>query len=286
LRTNPTVSVSSACSPAAERDLARERVERREQPVLDEHVGRPAHAAQHRRLARVRVADERRPELRLAPRPLHLARALHAGEPVLQHADAVADQPAVRLELRLAGAAHADAAAELLEVRPHARQPRQHVLQLRELHLELGLVRPRARGEDVEDQLGPVHHAHADRLLDVLPLRGAQLVVEQHERRVERARLVAQLVELPLAEVRGRMGAVELLRERAHDVGAGRVGQARELLEVLLDVVAVRGALEGGADEHDTLGRRGDGDQVAGDRDDSCEGGLEARAASARRRGW
>jgi hypothetical protein len=181
----------------------------------------------------------------------------------------VADQPAVRLELRLAGAAHADAAAELLEVRPHARQPRQHVLQLRELHLELGLVRPRARGEDVEDQLGPVHHPDADRLLHVLPLRGAQLVVEQDERRVEVARLVAQLVELALAEVGGRVRAVELLGERAHDVGAGGVRQAGELLEVLLDAVAVGGALEGGAHEHDALGGRGDGDQVACDRDDS-----------------
>jgi hypothetical protein len=48
-------------------DLARERVERGEQPVLDEHVARPAQPAQHRRLAGVRVAHERGAELGLPP---------------------------------------------------------------------------------------------------------------------------------------------------------------------------------------------------------------------------
>ena len=42
------------------------------------------------------------------------------------------------------------------EVRPHARETRQHVLELRQLHLEPGLARARAAGEDVEDELAPV----------------------------------------------------------------------------------------------------------------------------------
>ena len=59
--------------------------------------------------------------------------------------DAASCEAAVGLELRLAGAARADAAAEALEVLPHPAHPRQVVLELRELDLELSLgARPRA----------------------------------------------------------------------------------------------------------------------------------------------
>jgi len=41
---------------------------------------------------------------------------------------------------------------------------------------------------------------------------------------------------------------------------------------VLRDLVAVGRALEGGAHEHGALGGRGEGDQVAGDRDGPLDG--------------
>ena len=55
-------------------------------------------------------------------------------------------EPAVGLELRLARAARADAAAEPLEVLPHAAHARQVVLELRELDLELALGARRRAG--------------------------------------------------------------------------------------------------------------------------------------------
>ena len=64
--------------------------------------------------------------------------------------------PAVALELRLTRAARADAAAEPLEVLPHAAHARQVVLELRELDLELALGADGVLGEDVEDQLRAV----------------------------------------------------------------------------------------------------------------------------------
>ncbi len=76
----------------------------------------------------------------------------------------------VGLDLRLARSPQADAASDTGEVGPHAGQPRQQVSQLRQLHLHLGLVGPGPCGEDVENQLGPVHQAHLEGVLQILPL--------------------------------------------------------------------------------------------------------------------
>jgi hypothetical protein len=181
----------------------------------------------------------------------------------------VVDEAPVGLELRLAGAPHADAATELLEVRPHAGQARQHVLQLRQLHLHPGLARAGPRGEDVEDQLGAVHDARVDRLLDVLSLRGRQLVVEDDERRVPRRHELAQLLDLALAEVRTGVGAVELLRQAIDHLGAGRVGEPLQLVEMLVHVVLRGRTLERRADEDGALHGLGQRDDVAGDGYDS-----------------
>ena len=139
---NPTVSVSSTCafSPRSTSRVSGSSVANSRSSTKTSLRARQR--AQDRRLAGVRVADERRLELRLratgaasrAPRCTSRSRSL-------QQLDAVVDQPAVGLELRFAGTAHADAAAELLEVGPHARQARQHVLELRELHLHLRFAR-------------------------------------------------------------------------------------------------------------------------------------------------
>ena len=60
------------------------------------------------------------------------------------------------------------------------------------------------------------------------------------------------------------MRPVELLRQLTDDVGARGVGQAAELLEVLVDVVPGQRPLERRPDEERALGRRGEGDDVAG----------------------
>ena len=245
--------------------LARERVERREQAVLDVDVRAPRHAAQDGGLARVRVAHERRlvrPRARLA---LHRAVLLHVREPFLQQLDAVVDQPAVRLELRLARPAHADAAAELLEVRPHPRQPRQRVLQLGELDLHLGFARPRAGGEDVEDELRAIDHARAERLFDVVPLARRELVVEDDQRGVLLADHRLELLQLPLAQIRPGVRALELLRELPDDDGPRRIREALELAQMLVERLARAGPLDGRPHEERPLGRGRDGDQIACD---------------------
>ena len=64
-------------------------------------------------------------------------------------------------------------------------QPRQQVLQLRELDLQLAFARPRAPREDVEDQLRAIDDLAVERLLEVAQLRRRQLVVEDDDVDVE-----------------------------------------------------------------------------------------------------
>jgi hypothetical protein len=148
------------------------------------------------------------------------------------------DQSAVRLDLRFTGPAQTNSAARLLQVRPHARQSGQHVLELRELHLHLRLARARTRREDVENDLGPVHDARPELELDVLPLRRRQLVVEDHQRRADVGDAATQLLQLSLPEIRRRTRTIDQLREFPDDFSARRVGQTRQLLEMLRQEMA------------------------------------------------
>ena len=101
--------------------LSRQWIERREETVFYENILAARKAGQDRGLAGIRVANERRLELALPRLALHDASFLHVAQTLLEKLDAAIDQPAVRLELRLAGTAHADAAAVFLEVGPHSR---------------------------------------------------------------------------------------------------------------------------------------------------------------------
>ena len=74
--------------------------------------------------------------------------------------------------------------------------PREVVLELRELDLELALGAARVLGKDVEDQLRPVDDAGVHGVLEVALLRRSQLVV--HEKRL-RARLAVRVLAAPRA---------------------------------------------------------------------------------------
>ena len=107
--------------------------------------------------------------------------------------------PAVALELRLAGAAGADAAAEALEVLPHAAHPRQVVLELRELDLQLSLGADGVLGEDVEDQLRAIDDARREGVLERPLLGWIELVVDDEDVGAAVGVERLQLLELALA---------------------------------------------------------------------------------------
>ena len=220
-------------------EAARRRVERVEELVLDRDV-RAGERVEERRLADVRVAGER-DRRRLAARALLASRRallLQLLQPAPQLRDAAPRHAAVGLELRLARAARADAAAEPLEVLPHAAHAREVVLELRELDLQLPLGARRVLGEDVEDQLRPVDDACLERVLEVALLRGIELVVDDHALGV---RLARSAPSAPRASPSRRTCAAparaRCCTTRAHRLDAGR---ARELLDLGELLVRIR----------------------------------------------
>jgi hypothetical protein len=160
---------------------------------------------------------------------------------------------------------------------------------LRELDLQLGFARARARREDVENQLGAIHHALAGRILDVLALRRCELVIEDDERCVHLFDERAELVDLPFAEIRRRIRSVDLLRDAADDDRARRIDELLELLEMLVDVMARRCAFSRRANEQCPLERSRERDQIASDTKllRGCpEVNLSFRAQSSSRAEW
>ena len=160
---NPTVSDTSSSRRSGRADPPHERVERHEQRVGGDGRLRPRQQVEQRRLARVGVADQRHrrhrrllaPLAQLQPAPAHLL------DLAARVADALADLAPVGLELRFARAARADAAAQARQPVAAADQPRQQVLQLRQLDLQLALAGPRPPREDVEDELGAIDRPSA-----------------------------------------------------------------------------------------------------------------------------
>ena len=227
--------VGQQVGPAVEPRRARARIQRVEEAVGDADR-RPGERVEQRRLAGVGVADERhlRQVGALALGAHHGARGLDLGQLALQRGDAVAGQAAVGLDLRLAGAPGADArrrrrGAEALEVRPQAAHPREVVLQLRELDLELALGAVGVVGEDVEDDRRAVDDRDAQLALEVALLTRRELVVARDDVGVGGLRGGLDLLDLARAQIGVRVRLVAVLDGLADDRHAGRAQQLAQL---------------------------------------------------------
>ena len=178
------------------------RVEGVEEAVADPHLG-AGKRSQQRRLPGVRIARERdlRQMRTLALGAHHRATGAHAHEPPLERRDPIASQPAVGLDLRLPRPPGSDAAAESFQMRPEAAHPREVVLELGQLDLQLALGTVRVRGKDVEDDRGAVDHRHAERVLEIAFLARRKLVVTGHQVCVDSPDLRLHLLELSRTHV-------------------------------------------------------------------------------------
>ncbi len=107
----------------------------------------------------------------------------------------------------------------------------------------------RARREDVENDFGAIHHAHAEALLELDALYGREALVEEQQRRAGRGQLVFQRFDLALAEVEVRRRGIDPLDGPADHLSAGGIGEAFELFEMLVDVRGIVGAFAWGPDE-------------------------------------
>src|ERR1043166_7674404 len=211
-------------------------IERREELVLGDDPGVRQRVHQ-RRFTRIRIAHERHRGVRHFEPLAALDRAglLNGREALLQLSDPLADTAAIDLELRLAGAARADAAAQARQVRPLARQPRAHVFELRELDLELALIAARALRENIENQLAPVDHAKLERALEVALLRGCQVFVKNDEIGLRFLDGGADLLDLAAADERRGRDLSERLGKSPDDVRAGALGQFLQLVEIVVE---------------------------------------------------
>ena len=164
---------------------AHRRVQGGEQRVIDQDSG-PGQPVEQAGLARVGVArDGHRRHLAAAPLPaLDLPAHRHLGDLAAQLGDARPDPAPVSLDLGFTGPAGADAAAAGhpaaglpgQRLTPAA-QPRQQVLQLRQLDLRLALLAAGVLGEDVQDQRGAVDDLHLHHALQRRSWLGGELAV-------------------------------------------------------------------------------------------------------------
>ncbi len=133
------------------------------------------------------------------------ARAADLVELAAQFRHAVADQPAVGLDLGLAGAAEkAEAAALALQVGPAAHQPAGLIIEMRQLHLQPPLGGGSALPENFQDQPGAVDHLGFQRGFQIALLNRSQARVEHDELCVLHPRGGGDGVNLPLPDQRGR----------------------------------------------------------------------------------
>ena len=219
----------------------------------------------------------------------------------LELVDATDEAAAVDLELGLARAPGADAAAPAgcESLRPCPAQAGQPVAQLGQLDLGLALLAVGVLGEDVEDHRGAVDGGAPEQLLEVELLRRASArrrTRRCRSRRVERD--LAQLVGLALADVGGRVGRSRRCTTRATS-SAPAVSTSRRQLVERRSTSSVCGAVERDADEaRARLAGARSGDEGVGrvasftsaidvdrgdvdDRDaSSCDGGRRARCRS------
>ena len=176
----PTVSVTRIARPSLGRQRADGGVERREQLVGDEHV-RAGEGAHQRRLARVRVPDERDARHLLTPRPSCLRLVVDGGQLRLELGDAVADLAAIELDGGLPRAPQPDAAALALAAAGLA-QPRSHVREPRNLDLQARRSARRVTVEDLDDHARAIEDRRGrGRALEVAELARGQLVVDDDD---------------------------------------------------------------------------------------------------------
>jgi len=130
---------------------------------------------------------------------------------------------------------------------------------LRELDLELAFEAPRPRGEDVEDQLAPVEDLRVEPLGERALLAGAEILVDENDRRPVLLRGRLELLDLSLPDVGRRADLADVLVQGRDRLDASSARQSLELAQRFLgaDRGAVVACVSGvDADEDGALLRR------------------------------
>jgi hypothetical protein len=127
------------------------------------------------------------------------------------------DFPAVRLQLGFTGASRANAAAKLRHFNAVSCQARHHVVQLRQLDLQLAFPGSRVPRKDVEDELRAIDHPPLDNLFDVALLGWTEVVIEQEHVGIDGSGSARNFLEFAGAYQSCRIGAIAPLQDFAND---------------------------------------------------------------------
>src|SRR5439155_16435851 len=155
----------------------------------------------------------------------------------VQVPDPFPDPPALDLDLLLAkttaGPYSPTPTADPAAVGIGADEARQEVMQPGRLDLETTFVGARMLGEDLEDDLGPIHHARLDLELEIALLARAEVLVADHHVELALELQVAQRGDLACADEVRRVHIGAPLHVGADHFGARgprEVGQLDHLL--------------------------------------------------------
>ena len=148
----------------------------------------------------------------------------------------LAGPPPVHLQLGFTGAGAADAARQTGESGILARQPREAVLELGQLHLDLSLPAVGALREDVEDHLGAVDHLQLGGIGDRADLGGGQFVVEDEQVRIHLHGADDEIREFSLADQEPRIHLGPTLDDGIEHLDACGAAEFPQLRDRLLAV--------------------------------------------------
>jgi hypothetical protein len=109
------------------------------------------------------------------------ADAPHPFEIDFELIDSTLDSAPIRFELRFAWSASSDAAAKLRHGFASPGKTGQHVLKLRQFHLELPFPCAGVPGKNVEDELRAIEDTARQSRLKIAKLRGRKVVIEEHQ---------------------------------------------------------------------------------------------------------
>ena len=129
---------------------------------------------------------------------------------------------------------------------PETAHPRQVVLQLRELDLELPFGGHGVLREDVEDQLRAIDDPRLEGVLELALLHGRKLVVDEQRLGARAAEGFLELDELALADVGARVRLGSALDELGDGLHSRRPRKLLQLCELANGIHALR---EHGDDE-------------------------------------
>ena len=136
----------------------------------------------------------------------------------LDSCDSVLHAASVRLQLGFAFTpAHADPAFLPGQVTPKTCEPREQMLELRQLDLELAFASAGPLGKDVEDQRGAVQNFAVKDFFKVSALGGSEFVVKDNRVDIRLAAMMREIIGLALADESARAGGSHFLESISHN---------------------------------------------------------------------